>query len=255
MADNPFSTAAMARGYASSRPPLHGPIVRTALELLGLDEPCPVALDIGCGAGMSLLPLLPVSRIAIGIDPAVSMVLAARDLAPNALVVAARGEALPLRSHSVAFMTAAGSLNYADPARVFAEAARVLTPGGVFCAYDFSQGREAAANPLLGHWFTGFERRYAAPPQEAIPLDGLSITRMASGFRLAARQDLTLSHPMTAAAYAAYLMSETNVAAAIRNGTAEQEIREWLDATLEPVFGGSLLDVLFTGYVVCLRRG
>ena len=61
------------------------------------------------------------------------------------------------------------------------------------------------------------------------------------------------SLPMTLRQYADYLLTETNVALAIRSGAAECEIRAWLHGSLEPVFGGSAHDVLFPGYIACMR--
>lgn len=254
MPSNPFATVEMARGYAKSRPPLHERIVRRALDLIGSAGLFDVALDLGCGAGLSLRPLLSVARIAIGLDPAVEMVSAARHVAQGAQLLAARGEAIPLRDREVDLITAAGSLNYGKPSLILSEAARISKPGGFLCAYDFSQGRSSASGPALARWFDAFQRRYPAPPDEAIPLDGAAIARLTSGFSVVAEEPLSLSHEMDLASYAAYLMTETNVAAAVREGAAEPGIRQWLETTLHPVFGGSPINVAFSGYILLLKR-
>lgn len=250
---NPFATPAMAEGYARSRPPLHARIVARACELIGLKTPVALAIDLGCGSGLSMRPLLKLAERVIGLDPAHAMVVLANQLAAPALAVTAEGEAVPLRPGSVDLMTAAGSLNYSNPDRVLPEIGRVLRPDGVLCAYDFSQGRGSDTCPSLADWFAEFERRYPRPESEALLLDPEIIASRASGFSVVAAENLRLSHRMSKEEYCAYLMTETNVAAALRQGAAETAIREWIEESLTGVFGGAEVDVTFTGYIVCLR--
>lgn len=250
---NPFATAAMAEGYAKARPPLHERIVARAAALLGLQPPLEAALDLGCGSGLSTRPLLRLARQVVAFDPAHAMSVIAGAIASPARTLTARAEALPFRSGSFDLITAAGSLNYTEPATVFRQAARILSPGGRFVAYDFSQGRGSTSTPALSAWFESFLSRYPMPPREALHLDPASIAGLAGGFTVLASELFQMSVRMDASSYSAYLMTETNVAAAIRNGAAESEIGQWLNDSLAPVFGSAALDVVFPGYVVCLR--
>ena len=50
-----------------------------------------------------------------------------------------------------------------------------------------------------------------------------------------------------------YVLTETNVAAAVRQGAVRSEIRTWCAETLAPVWNGKPRDVLFHGYFACLR--
>ena len=55
--------------------------------------------------------------------------------------------------------------------------------------------------------------------------------------------------PLDPGFYLDYVMTETNVAHAIRNGSPEGEIREWCAAGLRPVFTGLRREVMFDGYI------
>ncbi|MBK7928630.1 MAG: class I SAM-dependent methyltransferase [Bryobacterales bacterium] len=161
---NPFASAAMAEGYATRRPALHGRIVESAWRALGWTELAELVVDIGSGSGLSTKPLIGRARVAVGMEPVWEMTRCARVVAPGAWFVNGQGERMPFGDASVDAMTAAGSLNFAEPERVLREAWRALKAGGVLVAYDFAQGRSFAEGGELGQWFEEFVRRY---PREA----------------------------------------------------------------------------------------
>jgi hypothetical protein len=104
-------------------------------------------------------------------------------------------------------------------------------------------------SPALEEWFEAFRAEYPVPPFSGRPLTPELLAPLAQGFRPAGsewyEESLTLDHSF----YVDYAMTETNVAAAVRSGTAEESIREWCCSTLEPVFGGQEREVVFTGYI------
>ncbi len=178
---NPFSDESMAAGYAFARPPVHPLVVGLLREWIGSGR-VNVAADLGCGAGLSTRPLLELARTCIGFDPAESMVRAARRVVPEAALITAAAEHIPLASGSVDLLAAAGSLNYArDLDAVWPEAVRVLSRTGILAVYDFSAGRSLAdtgdrgdagdtGDASLDTWFEAFRARYPAPASQAIPL-------------------------------------------------------------------------------------
>lgn len=251
---NPFASPSMAEGYAKRRPALHAHIVERARTTLGMTTLGDVALDIGCGSGLSTKPLQGLARLAAGIEPVWEMTHCARFVAPDAWFVNGRGEQMPFGDASVDFITAAGSLNFARPEEVLREAWRVLKPDGVLVAYDFAQGREFNEGGELGLWFDAFLRRYPRPPSEAIALDPAKLEAMGEGYAAAGHEEFALALPYTWSGYADYIMTETNVAAAVRAGHAEASIRQWLDETLPRVFGRGPRNVVFPGYWVALKK-
>src|SRR4051812_45837057 len=109
---NPFGTAAMSAGYATSRPPLHPRIlelVRTHLPGTGCVRR---ALDVGCGAGLSTGALRGLAESCIGLEPIQSMLQWTATTAPGAEFIAGSAEHIPLADACIELITAAGSLNY-----------------------------------------------------------------------------------------------------------------------------------------------
>jgi SAM-dependent methyltransferase len=252
---NPFLDAHLAAGYAAARPPVHPRVVDLLGQWLG-GRRIDVAADLGCGAGLSTRPLLGLARTCVAFDPAESMVRTARSVVPDASVMVAAAEAMPLATRSIDLITAAGSLNFArDLDAVWPEAARVLTRDGSLAVYDFSAARsfEDEETPVLGAWFEGFLVRYPRPVSQAIPLSPAILATRARGFRVERGQEFELSLELTPEFYVRYLLTETNVQAAVRRGTPVEDIHSWLTTTLRPVFGGRPRSVVFRGYLAWLR--
>ena len=248
---NPFSTAAMAAGYATARPLVHPRVVAMLSEWRrGRVEN---AADIGCGAGASTRALLDVADRCLGFDPSESMIRAARGVSTTAQFVVASAEAMPLASQTVDLLTAAGSLNYVDALDVvWAEARRVLTRTGTLAVYDFSPGRSFACGPELDEWFDAFVARYPYPRSRARQLSPEILEEIADDFTIDRAEAFDLSLPMTCEAYASYVLTGTNVHAAVSAGVALDRVRSWCTATLAAVFGGRVQNVSFRGYLACL---
>lgn len=251
---NPFSDTTMAAGYAAARPPVHARVLALSHEWLG-GRRVRRASDLGCGAGLSTRPLLDMAHLVVGFDPAEAMVQVARTVCPGARFLAAGGEAIPLPDASVDLLAAAGSLNYArDLDAVWPEAARVLTRDGIFAVYDFSPGRRFENTDALDQWFTAFTTRHPYPASQAIPLSPEILRTRATHFAVVRAETFALALPLTHEFYLSYMLTETNVQAAVQVGTPLAEIREWCDATLAPVFAGRTQPVVFTGYLAHLRK-
>ena len=98
--------------------------------LLGFAGDSRAILEVGCGTGHWLATLGERSTIA-GVEPSAEMIARARIAAPSATLARARAEALPLRDASFDRIYCINALHhFSDRARFFAEARRILKPGG-----------------------------------------------------------------------------------------------------------------------------
>lgn len=242
----------LAAGYALARPAIHPLIIERIDRHLQPVRKIARALDVGCGSGLSTGPLDRLAAQTFGVDVAESMLRWTSTIAPHAHFAAAGAEALPFRTASIGLITAAGSLNYADLDLFFPEAARVLTPGGVLVVYDFSPGRSFADSVSLDEWFSDFMLRYPAPPGEARELDPQRLGQLARSFRVRSHEDFEIGLALSPERYLGYVLTETNVAYALRNGLALEEVRSWCEDALAPVFDKRSREVLFRGYIAYL---
>ena len=247
---NPFGTEAMAAGYANARPSVHPHILKRARPHL----PVPVrrALDVGCGAGLSTRALQGSAQLCIGMEPAEAMLPWAATVAPDCEFLVGAAESIPVATRSIDLMTAAGSLNYVDLDLFFREASRVLTVQGVLVVYDFSPGKTIRQGADLEDWFSRFQQRYPPPPSEARLLNPAILSELDSGFRVRNHESFEVSLVLSPGFYLDYMMTETNVAFAVRNGVPEHEIRSWCGDTLGPLWGRREREVVFRSYLACM---
>jgi hypothetical protein len=159
-----------------------------------------------------------------------------------------------VRAGTIDLITAAGSLNYVDLDGFFGEARRVLAPDGWVVAYDFSPGKTFRDSDVLDEWFASFVERYPWPPNEAAELDPDRLADGANGFALGASEAFEIGIRLTPDFYLEYMMTETNVAFAVRRGESAAGIRAWCGSGVKAAFDGREREVLFRGYLACLER-
>ncbi len=249
---NPFSDADIAAGYAIARPPVH-PRVISLLREWRRGARIENAADIGCGAGASTRALFDIADRCLGFDPSESMIRAARRVSPGARFIVASAEAMPLASRTIDLLTAAGSLNYVAALDVvWSEARRVLKHAGTLAVYDFSPGRSFAHGSELDDWFDTFVARYPYRRSHTRLLSPEILSDIADDFPVDRAETFNLSLPMTCDAYLSYVLTGTNVHAAVSAGATLDSVQSWCTATLAPVFAGRVQNVTFRGYLACL---
>ncbi len=87
-------------------------------------------LDIGCGAGQTLIAAYP-HQLTFGIDVDLSALRLGRTLTKNVGFACSKAEALPFRPGEFDLVVARVSLAYTDLRRSLTEIRRVLKPGGL----------------------------------------------------------------------------------------------------------------------------
>ena len=128
--------------------------------LAALLDPDSVVGDLGAGTGQLAESLAPFVRRVVAVDDSAAMLQAARRrLAGRANVEIRRGEleALPLDDAELDAAVLSLALHFApEPARVLAEAARVLKPTGRLLVIDMTTHDREEYRAEMGHVWLGF---------------------------------------------------------------------------------------------------
>ena len=100
-----------------------------------------LAVDVGCGAGKSTLPLSAHFHSVLGVDPSSALLAEAQQTSSHLTNVSfIRGDASDLSflpDNSVDLITVGMALHWFDVEKFFLESHRVLRQGGVLAAYGF----------------------------------------------------------------------------------------------------------------------
>jgi SAM-dependent methyltransferase len=248
-----FEHDRVAAGYASARPFLHPEVFARVRGLIRVREPLPRALDVGCGTGMSSVALLDLAREVVGVDVSVPMLLRARR-AEHLHYLASTAEDLPFRDGSFDLVAACGSIDWVDRGRFLPRAAELLVGGGWLVPLDFGDARRSTDVPDLRRWHEEvFQPAFPCPASQ----DPMVTSDEAARFGFAPPTHQTFDSPcsFTASRYADFLMTESNVIAAVEYGErSAEEIRGWLEAEVSGLFGAESRAVTFAGYMQTLQK-
>jgi len=247
---NWFEPDWVAPRYAASRPDVNAPVVAHLRGLVGPE--LRVALDVGCGTGLSTRPLAEWAERALGLDASPPMLREARR-AGGAEYVAGRAEALPFRSASLDLVTIGCAWHWCEPEAFLAEVARTLRPDATLAVYDSYFRMESPECPGLRAWLEAeYYARLPRPPRNPPP----DPERARSvGFEIAETHLFESRVPFSRDALVTYLTTQSGAVAAVETGERsladlEAFLRAGL-ATRVPETGASFD---FAGPLWVLRR-
>ena len=118
-----------AEAYERSRPSYPPEAVEWLTEHLRM-RPGAVVVDLAAGTGKLTRRLVATGAFVVAVEPLPAMRGVLHEVLPDVPVLAGVAEALPLRTSSVDSVCVAQAFHWFDPARTFAELARVLRPHG-----------------------------------------------------------------------------------------------------------------------------
>ena len=244
-----FGHRQVAEGYARARPRFHSEVIDRIRETLGLAERLDRALDVGCGAGLSTVPLMGLARSAVGVDAAADMVAAAERV-PGVHYLVSCGERLPFAPGTFGVVTVAGAINWIDRRSFLPEANRVLVQRGWLAVYDGAEMGAMVGNDDFAVWYRDeYLRRLPRPPRDESRIEAAEAAN--GGFELVRHQDYALD----LSAYVAFMLTQSNVTRAVEErGESTAEIGAWMTERLEAIFAGREQRLLFGGYIWCLLK-
>jgi ubiquinone/menaquinone biosynthesis C-methylase UbiE len=134
----------LAQKYREARPTYPRELTRLIADSarLAFEQPAPLLVDVGCGTGISTLALmeaLPETCRIIGVEPNADMRAEAARAAPanrDVSFVAGSAQAIPVEDSRAALVTAAQAMHWFDRPAFYAEAARVLSSGGLLALFE-----------------------------------------------------------------------------------------------------------------------
>lgn len=232
MARNYFSHAGGAQRYAGGRPynhPLFAERIRQAVCPSGKVKS---ALDVACGTGNSARALTAIAEDVVGVDASFEMLRHAPRPIPY---VQAAAESLPFAIGSFDLLTVGRALHWFDRTRFFAEAARVLKPGGWVALYGDRFLHEMSGNPDYGQWHRDqYVTRYPR-----VLHDGTAVTAEAArnhGLELTTEDRFEHTVDLSCDELVRYLLTHSNIIAAEIAGEDVGSISLWIAESIRPFF-------------------
>ncbi|MBV9960525.1 MAG: methyltransferase domain-containing protein [Acidobacteria bacterium] len=233
---NYFAPKSAAERYARGRPAFHQLVIERIKDFLSLTELLPRALDIGCGTGLSTVALKSLAREVVGADVAGEMVALARRAEGVSYLISA-GEQLGLAGGMFDLITLSQAVHWLEQNVFLPEARRVLRAGGWLVAYDnYFQG-EAQENESFERWHREvYLEKYPSPHNS--PSSMMDEAAAGGDFTLLRHERHPHTIPFSLEALINYLVSQSNVIAAVEGGGEEiGEVRGWMRETLTQYCG------------------
>ena len=139
LAGSGYDLPGFAADYDRYRPRPPSLLLELLPGLAQLSRP-KLVVDLGAGTGLSTRVWADVADEVVGVEPNQAMRRVAEQTteAPNVRYVGTSSYATGLASASANLVTAAQSLQWMRPDDLFPEIARLLSDGGVFCAYNYT---------------------------------------------------------------------------------------------------------------------
>jgi SAM-dependent methyltransferase len=234
-AKNHFGNEDAAALYAQGRVNYHPHVVERLHHVLLPTEPLGLAVDVGCGTGLSTRALQAVARRVVGIDPSEAM-MARAPRGEGLEYLRGCAERFPLADSTVDLIAVSQAFHWIeDRPAFFREVHRTLRPGGLLAVWTNALRGARGGDGSFEEWDRGEHReRYPTPPRRT----QFGEAELESGhFRLVACEPYEIEVPLRREEAAAYFLSQSNALAVLDAGRETyEEAREWFLQKLEPFF-------------------
>lgn len=233
---NYFAPRSAAERYASGRPYFHPLVMQHIQNRLGLTATVALALDVGCGTGMSSIALRALARQVIGVDISHEM-LAFAPPGPGVRYVLSAAERLPCAPGLFDLVTISSAFHWLDQPTFLAEARRILKPQGWLIIYDNYFTAQMQDNPDFQERFRQlYLARYPSPPRKQATLSAAQAN--AAGLQLDHETEYENVVSFSLEGILEYLVTQSNIIVAVEGGEENLiTVRAWLREMLLPLWG------------------
>jgi ubiquinone/menaquinone biosynthesis C-methylase UbiE len=167
-----YAREGFAQLYDTYRPRPPRILLETLCRIAAAEHPA-LVVDLGTGTGLSARAWSELADRIVGVEANDAMVAEARRVtsAPNVEYASGYAHETGLEDRSADIVTCSQSLHWMEPEPTFAEAARILRPGGVFAAYDYDPA--PLVEPEVDAYYDEYlRRRREARERRGIPAGG-----------------------------------------------------------------------------------
>lgn len=253
MDNRAFDSKRIAEGYAK-RPWLH----KEVMEQIKKD--CDIecfenGLDVGCGAGLSTKALRLLCNHVTGTDISSQMIAVCKSIYEESsytfYVSKAEENQIPAQPYDI--ITAAGVMNWVDKDLFLDNAEKILNDNGLIVIYDFWIIDRMKNVPAYTEWYQEKYLKMFPKPyrkeyvwkQDDLP----------SSFVMENKVSYELTYEFTVDEFIDFMMIQSNVNEKIERGeNSVDEVRGWMESSLQPIFNGEKQTLIFEGYNWYIRK-
>jgi len=252
---NFFTHKSAAERYAQHRPYFHPLVIEKIKSYLDLESPVERALDVGCGTGQSTTALKEIAKSVIGIDVSEEMLGFATQQPGIEYRIASAEDLSMFDDDTFDLITTSMAIHWFDHKRFISEAHRVLKTGGWLIPYTNGFYGQMKENESFEEWSREiYPSRYPTPPRNTTPTTAeLGSELDFSSFYMERFQNEV---QFTAEELSAYLTTQSNVIAAVEQGTDTiEDVYRWLVSQTKPYFQSTKATFVFGGSIWYLQKG
>jgi len=228
-----------AQRYASARPYFHPLVMQKIIANIGISR-FSTALDVTCETGQSSQALADIVDQVNAIDVSPVMIAEAK---PHERIRdhVASVEVIPFSDSSFELITVGLAFHWFDQAQFLCETHRVLKAEAWLVIYTSGFLGEMVEDQTFDEWaHKTYPEKFPTPPRHN---PGVAVDSVKPfGFILLSKEKLVHHETMTSEQLTSYLLTQTNIIAAVENGTVPLEAAaSWILNSVKPFFSGKHL--------------
>jgi ubiquinone/menaquinone biosynthesis C-methylase UbiE len=233
---NYFSPKSVAQRYAKGRPRFHSFVVHQIKEFLKISEPLPFVMDVGCGTGLSTIALKEIAHKIIALDISSEM-LALAPKSNNLHYLLASAENIPISEPVFDLIIISQAVHWLDKDKFFAEAKKVLKHSGWIVVFDNYYTGQIVDNTKFNAWhLQKYLQTFPSVPKNPRSFQQETI----NGFSLIQENWHENKIELSSKELVNYLITQSNVIAAVENGTQTiEDVTKWLTDEISQFFDGN----------------